>query len=246
MERHLILMLCLSTLIFVPSAAASDIALLELDVNVNGAFTDNPDTTMPPYFSTLDPLTGLGTLQYTFAPGAAGTYFFDAFFNYDVHTPAYNEFGAASGTPVPGQSWQIDAAFTNANRTSTIRENVQNNTLDNMNWIPGQVSNFMNDCVGSNCNNDVALAMGFAWALAQNEFAVITFQITRNAPESGFYLAQIDPDTPRAIYLVGDVEIRPGGPPPGVPEPASIMLAAPVLLAGAIAARRRFARNFMA
>src|SRR4029077_6157436 len=90
--------------------------------------------------------TGLGTLTLTFNPGVAGNYFFDAFFDEQLHIPFYDEFGAVGGVPGAGISWQIDEPeFGDANRVGTIFTNTSNNGLDNTNHIPGILSNDGND-----------------------------------------------------------------------------------------------------
>src|SRR5258706_15073955 len=100
--------------------------------------------------SAFDFSTGLGTLVWTFNPGAAGAYFFDAFFDHDLHAPFFNEFGMANGSPAAGMSWQIDEpGFGDGNRLGTIFDNAMANALDNTNHVPGKTSNFLNDCGGN-------------------------------------------------------------------------------------------------
>jgi hypothetical protein len=165
-----------------------------------------------------------------------------------LHAPFYNEYGAVNGAPGAGVSWQIDEpGFGDANRTGTIFANVEANTLDNTNHVPGTASNFFGDCgangggsVNPGCNNDVSLALGFNFILAADEFATITVTATPTLPASGFYLRQADPDTPSNLYLTGTISIRPGGPrPPGIPEPESWLLVGAGALLGIGGLRRK-------
>jgi len=196
--------------------------------------------------SGFDFSTGLGTLVWTFTPGAAATYFFDAFFDHYLHAPFFNEFGTVSGAASAGVSWQIDEpGFGDGNRLGTIFDNAMANALDNANHVPGTTSNFLNDCGGNGggaadptCNNDVSLAMGFNFVLATVDSAVITLSTSRFHPGSGFFLHQSDPDSPGDdLFLTGALEITSA--PATVPEPATLLLVGGGLIAGANRARRR-------
>jgi hypothetical protein len=191
--------------------------------------------------------TGLGTLTLTFNPGAAGSYFFDAFFDHQLHAPFYNEYGAVAGAPGAGISWQIDEpGFGDGNRLGTIFDNVLANALDNLNHIPGTLSNFLNDCGGNTpgnppdpaCNNDVSMAFGFNFVLAANELAVITLSAVPTMPTSGFFLRQHDPDTLSDVFLIGSISIRPVS---TAPEPGTLLLIATAIVALARSIRARSA-----
>jgi len=198
--------------------------------------------------------TGLGTLTLTFNPGVAGSYFFDAFFDHQVHVPFYNEFGSVSGAPGAGITWQIDEPeFGDANRTGNIFTHTSTNTLDNLNHIPGQLSNFFNNCgangggaVNANCNNDVSMAMGFNFILSANQSATITLTASTSQPTAGFFLRQTDPassDDPLTdnVYLQGAISIgTTTAPPTTVPEPETLLLlSAGVSVLGLGAFRKR-------
>lgn len=199
--------------------------------------------------SAFDFSTGVGTLVWTFNPGVAGNYFFDAFFNHDLHAPFFNEFGASSGTPAAGVSWQIDEpGFGDGNRLGTIFDNAIANALDNTNHVPGMTSNFLNRCGGNGggpadptCNNDASMAMGFNFVLAANEQVVLTLATSTTRPGSGFFLAQSDRDLPGDdLFLTAALNIRATS--TAVPEPATLLLVSGGLLAIARRSRRRMRR----
>jgi hypothetical protein len=230
--------------------------LFDVALNSNGVYADGVNPTLAPLSSTINPATGLGTITYTYNPGAPGSYFMALALDYDVVPDVpFNEYGGASGTPVAGQSWQIDVTsgdlYLDANFTSTLFTNTQNNTLDNTNHVPGTTDNSFYDCgangggaVDPTCNTDVAFGMGFGYTLGMDEKAVITFNITDTAPASGFYLWQTHPEdyanpTPQTVYLTGNVSIQPTN--GQVPEPASWLLVGPAALIGLGAFRRKLA-----
>jgi hypothetical protein len=197
--------------------------------------------------SAFDFSSGLGTLVWTFKPGAPGAYFFDAFFDHDLHAPFFNEYGAVNGSPAAGMSWQIDEpGFGDGNRLGTIFDNAMANVLDNTNHVPGTSSNFLNTCGGNGggpanaaCNNDVSLAMGFNFVLAADEQVVLTLATSILRPGGGFFLQQRDPDSPGDdLFLTGTLEMR-AAPPATVPEPASLLLMGAGLLSAGWARRSR-------
>src|SRR5690348_17789415 len=117
-----------------PRGARADISLQESLLVVNGtqyydAFSGVPGLNV----SSFNQTTGLGSITLTFNPGP-GSYSFDSYFDIEAGVPFFNEYGTAVGSPVAGQTWTIDDPF-----AGTIFSDTQNNTLDSINWIPGQV-----------------------------------------------------------------------------------------------------------
>jgi PEP-CTERM motif-containing protein len=197
--------------------------------------------------SAFDFSSGLGTLVWTFKPGAPGAYVFDAFFDHDLHAPFFNEYGAVNGAAGAGVSWQIDEpGFGDGNRLGTIFDNAMANVLDNTNHVPGTTSNFLNHCGGngggapdSTCNNDVSLGMGFNFVLAVNQQVVLTLATSTVRPGGGFFLEQRDPDSPGDdLFLTGALDIGAAAP-TTVPEPASLLLVGAGLLSAGWARRSR-------
>lgn len=232
------------------TASADTVSLQDFLFSVNGT-TSCPDAacggSLTPAgldATAFDFTTGLGTLVMTFNPGAAGAYFIDLFLDPELHGPFFNEYGAVSGAPAAGVSWQIDEpGFGDGNRLGTIFDNTMAGTLDDTNHVPGALSNAANDCGGNAggtptpaCNNDVALALGFEFALAADEQAVLTWTSSLVAPTGGFFLTQIDPDSPNALFLSGALTIEPST---QVPEPSTLLL----LLGGLMSAGFRNVRR---
>jgi len=244
-------------------ASAGTISLADLALNDNGTFTDGIDFQSPPspLTSTLD-ASGLGTLTYSLAPGVAGSYFMALFMDYEVSSPFWNEYGAVSGTPAASQTWQIDSNFGDGNFVNpTLFTNVQNNTLDNTNHIPGDPAlegtgaippdNFLNTCganvlggtVAPTCNTDVAMGMGFSYSLTADQQVIITFLTSTTAPDGGFYLEQIHPvdgqnSAASAVYLSANILIEPTGG-TQTPEPGTWLLCSGALMLVYAARKRR-------
>jgi PEP-CTERM motif-containing protein len=185
--------------------------------------------------------TGLGTLVYTFDPGASGTYNFDVVVEEGVSTPFFNEYGAASGTAAAGETYEIGNDY-NAGlggedlATSTIYSDVSaNGALPNTNAIPGTTSNYSDACTGPSCNGDVALALGFNFTLTSTEEATITLNFSPTAPAagSGDVLEQVHPvdssnNSAVDFYFTGNEVTSTvsggGGGTTGVPEPSTLPL----------------------
>jgi hypothetical protein len=199
------------------------VSLQEFLFNLNGTTFHNTAAVPGLNSAGFDFTTGLGTLKLVFSPGVAGSYFFDVFLDYQLHAPFYNEYGVVSGTPGSGISWQIDEpGFGDGNRLGTIFTNTMSNTLDNLNHVPGRLSNFSNNCGGNTppnppnpaCNNDVSMAMGFNFTLAADDAAIITLTASTTSGSAGFALVQNDPDTPSSVFLTATT----------APEPATVLL----------------------
>jgi hypothetical protein len=249
--KRLLLSATLGILGLAPVMLASPI-LQDWGFNINGTwYPDQTTNTGGLNLSGWDSTnTGLGTI--TFSTTGGGN--LDFWILDPVSIPDYNEYGATSGTPGSGQSWQIDVpdydSVGDTNHPSTvIISNTQNNTLDDTNGVPGNASNYFGSCsTGSDCNDITSLAMGFNFSAPASGFEdVITLSLSQSAPPDGFYLAQIHPSdaangTDPALYLSGNLTTQPVS--KGVvPEPnTSVLLGLAVLLA-AFCFRRKLARG---
>ena len=252
--RHLTVFV-FTTVLFagVVGRAAATPVLQEVALNVDGAVYTALSGVPSLSTAGFDAATGLGTLVLTFTPGVAGSYGLAVFFNHDLDAPFFDEFGAAVGAPGAGQTWQIDEPGygTDFNRTGTIYSNLLSLSFDDTNYVPGTSSNLFNDCgangggaVDASCNNDVALGMGYAFALAANEQAVITWTVSDTTPASGFYLWQVAPRDPvQSIFLTSALSIRSTEAPAAVPEPGTLILTGTALLGLARARARKGGRR---
>jgi hypothetical protein len=178
-----------------------------------------------------NPASGLGSFVYT--DTGTGARFFDVFINLDLGNAFWNEYASTSGSPASGETWQADTPDfdCDANRCGNIIFNADSNALDNTNHIPGQVDNYLIDCgadgggtVNLDCNNDVALALGFSYSVPAGDQALLTFNVSTTAPATGFFLRQIKPldgdNDPQTVYFSGNVTIQQQA----VPEPGTLIL----------------------
>jgi len=221
---------------------ADTTSLQSILINANG--TQYTDYSIPgANTGSWDQTTGLGTLSFTFNPGAPGSYYFDVFFDHQLNLPFFNEFGTVLGAPVAGQSYQIGDSF-----ASSIYTDVQaGGALSNTNALPGQLSNFDGSCSAANCNGDFAAAMGFAFNLAAGQQEVISFSVSHTDPGSGLRLQATHPQdaaNPTALQLFisgsATTTCSPGncGSSP-VPEPFSVVLLGTVGVFVVFSLRRR-------
>ena len=142
---------------------------------------------------------GVGTVQVTVAGG--GAHYVGFYVDHEIDelvNTFFNEFGSVNGAPPAGLSWEIDEpefVFGDIVSNFTIA------SLDNSNGVPAGME------------DDVSMALGWNFLLADNEFARVRFSVTEEAPAGGFYLQQTDPDSDMSIYFTSTLEI--------IPEPSS-------------------------
>lgn len=198
-------------IIFSPiSAFASVIQLNEWAFNVDGNVSEYFAGNELPGSGSLNSQTGLGTLDFAFS--SPGSHSLLAFFDFEIAASSntyFNEFGSATGNPVPGQSWQIDEpGFV----FGTIYDNFLDDSLNNTNSLPQHAS------------DDVSFALGWSFELLENENAELSLFASDTAPVEGFFLSHsdLDPDVNQSIYLWGELKIS--SIPVSVPEPASFAL----------------------
>jgi hypothetical protein len=237
-----------------PRLARAD-SLQDVVFNLNGTSPGDGSFAVPGLDSSaFNATTGEGTLVLTYDPGAAGSYFFDAWFDNELSTPFYNEYGAVSGSPAAGQSWEIGDAQIYYNYPGPFPaptgtdpgDDTYNNSLTDTNYLPGNVSNYAGCSAGASCNGDASMAMGFAFTLGADQEEVITLDLSETNPGSAFYLEQIhpvDPNNPTEtdLYFSGSAQTESTSTAP-VPEPSTLLLLEIGLAAGLIG--RGFQKRF--
>jgi hypothetical protein len=218
------LIVLLAGLLSAPAGAAP--FLFEWALNIDGAvFTPGDFLPGTVNSSAFDFVTGLGTLSASLGPGNHNVIFYaDIEIDETVNT-FYNEFGDTSGLAPVGLSWEIDEPGFNP-PYGDIYTNMLNGLLDNTN------------AVSANAVNDVSFAVGWSLFVPAGFRGFVSWNISETAPSAGFYLTQVDPDSPYTLYFNGDVTVRPEG---VVPEPGTW----PLVLAGIalVAARFRASRK---
>jgi hypothetical protein len=233
--RRVISALAFAASVFVVQPAfATTVSLQSILINANGTQYVNENAVPGVNTAGWNAATGEGTLTFLFNPGP-GSYSFDVFFDHQLSLPFFNEFGTVNGAPAAGQTFEIGDSF-----ASNIYPDVQaGGALPNINTLPGQASNFANNCIGANCNGDFAAAMGFQFVLGAGQAGLITFQIGEVNP-GGFSLQGTHPTDPAngggsnansavlSIFITGSLAIVPNDQPPPspVPEPSSLYLLA--------------------
>ena len=210
-------------------AQAATIALFDYGFNIDGTvsmpFQGDP-VPSGVNLSGFDDITGLGAIGVTMT--GAGAHSFDAFFDHEIDEAIntfFNETGAATGTALAGQSWEIDEP---GDSNGDIFVNFQDSALDN--GIGTSV--FGN----TTFPDDVSMAMGWDFSLAVGDMALIEFVLSELAPTSGFFLSHSDPDSNATIYLSSTLTVS------AIPVPAAVWLFGSGLL-GLIGIARRKSAN---
>ena len=217
----------LAMLLFVAFFGVSEVSALEINLfdwafNIDGTLYEASNSDPLPgniNASGFDLLSGLGTV--TITSTGAGSHSVIAFFDHEIDETIntfYNEYGSVNGTPAAGQSWEIDEpgyVFGN------IYDNFTVGALDNSNGVP------------SSAPEDVSMALGWNFILGAGETAYLNLLFSTNAPTSGFYLVQTDPDSNANLYFSSTLDIKSSS----VPEPGLLFLLA-TGLAGLFGFRR--------
>ncbi|MGD9159529.1 MAG: PEP-CTERM sorting domain-containing protein [Desulfobacteraceae bacterium] len=221
MKYFRFLLFSIFTLFSTASSTLATPTLYGWAFNINDTLYSAPDEfsapdpgQLPGYvdYSGFDWNTGLGNISMTFNPAIEGQYYVNAFFDHEFtesDDSFWNEFGSVTGDPADGQSWEIDEPgwwF------GDIFDNVVDGTLDNYNNVP------------SGLEEDVSLALGWDFNLAEDETAIIDFIVSDIVPDTAFYLSHTDYDTNETLYFASTLDIRGTATP--VPEPGTMALLA--------------------
>jgi len=237
--KRSLLGICMAVGSLVPAVFADTTSLQSILTNVNGTTSTDFTGYDTSGFNTT---TGIGTLKFTFNPGAPGSYDFDVFLDHQIGIPFFNEFGIVNGAPAAGQSYEIGDSF-NSNIYNDV---LGGGALPNTNTLAGTASNFNTGCVDPDCNGDLAMAMGFSFVLGTDEQELITLVVS-HTPQAGFSLEGVHPvdpanDSQSFVFFTGSAVSQPvGTPPPTVPEPGSLMLLGTATVVAFGALRRRMA-----
>lgn len=194
---------------FFTSAHAATVGLFDYGFNIDTAIT-TPIDPIPGEINTagFDFTSGLGSINITIS--GAGSHSFFAFFDHEIDAATntyFNETGSSSGTLAAGQSWEID-------EPGYFNGDIYNNFQD------GLLDNAVGSSISGNTTfpDDVSMAMGWDFNLADGENALISMILSDVAPTSGFFLTHSDPDSNYSIYLSSSLSIT------AVPLPGALWL----------------------
>lgn len=170
---------------------------------------------------------GLGTITMSFDGSLKSDYSVAWFFDYEIvqtENTFFNEYGTVNGTADARMSYEIDepgfGSIDAHGYTGDIFDNF--NDFDEYGF-DGRVfyDSFTGEYLSDHENvvsEDVAMAMGWKFSLAENETAFLEYTVSKTAPTSGFYLAHLDRDAPETgVYLQSRLSIAPTA----VPEPCT-------------------------
>lgn len=161
---------------------------------------------------------GLGTLDYTFDPGVAGSYQVSLYFDFDASTPFFNEYGTINNA-ASAQSGIAYEIF-NANSASSniqlfgvtgIALGETYGLADDTNHVPGTTDNFLDTCTAADCNADVGVALTYSFSLDADQYAVLSAASSTTDP-GGFSLETTHPvdagnTSATNVYLTGSYVI---------------------------------------
>lgn len=160
--------------------------------------------------SGFDYTSGLGNISVSIT--GTGTHSMVSFFDHDIDETMngfFNETGATSGAAAAGQSWEIDEpGFFGGD----IFNNMLASSLDNGIFVSPATP-----------PEDVSMAMGWDFSLADGELAIISMMLSEIEPASGFYLIHSDPQSNANLYFSSTLSIVD---PSDVPEPGILALIA--------------------
>lgn len=161
---------------------AGPVVLADFAANADGVLV----TSVAPG-SFFDTTTGLGTFLLRFS--GAGTHSGFLFVDHELSenfNGFENELGSTSGSPVAGQTWEIDEPGFSAS-PGDIYDNFTFGQLDNS--------------IGKSAPDDVSMSLGWNFDLKSGESAWLTFVLGAQAPTSPFYLLHSDPDSGETVYF---------------------------------------------
>ncbi|MGR9052539.1 MAG: hypothetical protein ACU84J_07815 [Gammaproteobacteria bacterium] len=209
MKRYRFILALLLASLSIPANAAP--ILDWWGININGAVYETFAGDVLPGevdVNGFDDFTGLGTVSNHF--NSPGAYNISIFFDHEVDETTntfFNETGTVTGTPVVGQSWEIDEPGFNS---GDIYDNFRSNQLDNQIGVSIYGNTAFPD--------DVSVALGWEFQLLVGQSADLDFLVSLIQPASGFYLTQTDSDSNQSIYFNSSLRISETTAAP-VPEP---------------------------
>ena len=239
-------LLSILSLIFTVNVYADVISLdswgLNINENIISSVNDLPGNVI---FSDDFFTTGTGTVSISFASDIPTDYSVAMFFDHEIiqeDNTFFNEYGAKVGTSSDSRlSYEIDEPgygiyedgyeptgdfdvdVEHLVYMGDIYDNFSNFTvygLDNQLYYDWYTDTYLSDFEDP-ISDDVSIAMGWNFSLNGNETAVLEYTVSTIAPTSGFYLAQLDHNSPETgIYLQSRLNITPVG----VPEPNVLSL----------------------
>jgi len=207
----------LLAMVFMGSMASADnFYLNDWLFYVNGSVY-NPDPLPGNFdasgFDFSQPDSAMGTISATFS--APGSYDVIGYFDFDIegdNNPLDNEIGILHNLGSLGSGESYEMGFGESQSPGVVDD---------------ALAGALTDANTATTPQDVAMALGWSFNVASGSTVTLTFALSKIDPGVGFYMQQADqlpsggPGT--SIYYSSSMTTR-GAPPPGVPEPGTLLL----------------------